>query len=114
VTDKVITTWYPINGTSGYGSITAQLKHLNYNSTHVWINTNSVPAYSVGPWDCPNVPTAVNKTFVNTDRADGQDHGSIGTVWLWRDGLIIYGPWDGQYYTSSAGYTGVWQRNAYF
>ena len=38
----------------------------------------------------------------------------LGPCGVWRDGLIIYGPWDGLYYTSSAGYTGVWQRNAYF
>ena len=113
VTNKIITSWYKTSGT-GYGGFQNQVLNVKYDSSSVYVHTNSIPAYSIGPWDNPNYPSAKNYYFkfpLNATAKSGTKVSqSLGAIGLWIDGTIIYNGWDGYSYNN----LGVWQRNANF
>ena len=114
---KIITSWIATTGT-GYGGYTANVKNVYYNSTFVWILTNSIPSYTVGEgsddWgDDPYVPTPQNATYRlprYPSYSDTKTKISMGAMGFWKDGVGIFNPSDGYSYKS----LGVWNRNAYY
>jgi hypothetical protein len=91
-TDTIISAWYKTNGTNW--NITNQVMHVYYNSTYVWINANSIPAYTIGPWTAnPNSPSAQNNTFLFTRspsvRKATKSSTSLGAIGVWLDGVEV-------------------------
>ena len=60
----IISAWLTSNNQTGYNGITANVYGISADSTYVYISSNSVPSYTVGPWKAnPNVPTAQQVTY---------------------------------------------------
>ena len=59
----VISKWKQTTGV-GYKNYTADVKNVYYDSSYVYVSTNSIPSYSIGPWSSnPNTPTPQNLTY---------------------------------------------------
>ena len=72
------------------------ISKIYYNTTYVFINTNSIPSWNIGPsWsNNPNNASAKNVTFTykltasqNTGTKTATSNGAIG---LWNNGVEIY------------------------
>lgn len=83
VTDPHITVWTKSTGygNSAYKSILTDVTAIYYNTSYVWISTNSVPSYTIGPtWgDDNNTVTAQNFTYLFT-RTPSNNTGTKSTV----------------------------------
>lgn len=110
----IITSW--INSTGyGYGefsSLRANVMEIYYTSKKVFINVNSIPSYSIGPWeDNPNTATAQNyiTSFpLSPSAATTNTATALGANGFYTNGVAIYNAWDGTTYNT------VWERNAYY
>lgn len=105
------------------GSITADIQSVDYSPKDVWITTDGVPSYNVGPWtQNPNVPTEQNKVWKFT-LSPSQNTGTLestalGANGVWSNGVGIYNAKDGYFWDDTksemaVGGTGTWNRNAY-
>ena len=61
---------------------------IKYTSTSVYITTNSVPTYSIGPWVAnPNNPAAKNKiiqfNLVPTVPTGTKTYNGLGVIGVW-------------------------------
>lgn len=112
--NPAITSW--INSTGyGYGSyssIRANVMKIYYTNTRVYINVNSMPSYSIGPWPKnPNTPSAKNYIVsfpLSPSSASTKTATSLGVTGFFTNGVSIYNAWDGTSYNT------VWQQNAYY
>ena len=108
--DKIITSWVKSNGT-GYSGITNNIRQVSYTSTYVYVNTASVPQYSIGPWaQNPNVPSDQNYTMKyprTFSKAATKTKVGLGHIGQWANGVSMYNPDDGMSYNS----LGYWTRN---
>jgi len=110
----LITSWIKSTGT-GYNSIVADVKKIQYSTNYVYVSTDSVPSYNIGPWtNNPNDPSAQDKTY-KFPRNPVQKSGTktkvgLGTVGLWSNGVSMFNADDGMSYNNQ----GVWNRNAYY
>ena len=115
---KIITSWTASSGATGYGGYTANVKNVYFNSTFVWILTNSIPSYTVGNgtsyWGRdPYKPKPQNATYRlprYPSYSSAKTKISMGSMGFWKDGVGIFNPSDGYSYNSK----GVWNRNAYY
>ena len=59
----IISAWKKSSGV-GYSNYVADVTSVKYDSTYVYVSSNSIPSYSIGPWASnPNKPTPQNSTF---------------------------------------------------
>jgi hypothetical protein len=113
VTDKIIISWYKSNGTNW--NISSMVQHVYYNGSYVWINVNSIPSYTIGPWSgISYVPKKLDTKwfFYRTPSVQSgtKTLTGMGAMGLWLDGVYIFNSYNGYTYNSK----GVWKVNAYF
>ena len=93
-------------------AIKTDVLSVKYDSSYVYVNTNSVPSYSIGPWTAnPNTPSAQNaiaKFALKPSNASTASVVGLGPIGLWSNGVAIFNGLDGMTYNT------VWHRNAYF
>lgn len=84
----------------------SDVKSVCYNSTDVYIRSNGLGNYTMGPWSNPNVPTSQGYTFKIT-REPIQETGMNtavpfgGSVGLATNGVVFFGYGDGKTYSQS-------------
>ncbi len=117
-----ITSW-AINTTSatGYGGILSNVQTVQYSATQVYVSCTAIPSYPIGPWPSnPNLPS--NQNFVcKFTRNPVQNTGtpiytSLGNIGLWSNGVAVFNPKDGLYWSGTSFAMGVtttgFNRNA--
>lgn len=110
-----ITSWIKSTG-YGYGNFSsyrADVMQIYVTKERVYINSNSIPSYSIGPWnDDPNTAAAQNFTVsfpLRPEIAKTKTATSLGPVGLYTNGVAIFNGWDGTTYNNDS----VWQVNAF-
>jgi len=117
-----ITSWLQNTTATGYGGYVSNVQLVQYSASYVYVSTNCIPEYSIGPWPTdPNIPSPQNlvcefprNPVQNTGTATAVSLGSIG---IWSNGVAIFNPEDGYHWdnTSSSWAMGpgpTWNRNA--
>lgn len=111
-----VTSWIiNTDGSTGYNGIETNVLEVQYSNSYVYVSTNSVPSYSIGPWsNNPNDATSQGFTF-KIPRNPIQNTGALtetplGHTGIWTNGVSIYNAEDGMSYNNQ----GVWYRNAYY
>ncbi len=117
-----ITSWIQNTTLTGYGGIVSNVQLVQYSATYVYVSTNCIPEYGIGPWPTdPNVPAAQNAVcefprnpVPNTGAPTATPLGSIG---LWSNGVQMFNPEDGFHWNSSTSAWAMgpgtsWNRNA--
>jgi hypothetical protein len=104
-TDPIITSWIKstgyYNGSTGYtsGSTTwNNVWKISYSSSYVYVYTNSLPSYSVGPWYAnPNTPSSQSAVFKfsRLRTTNGSTANSLGAIGALTNGVFIYNANDG-------------------
>ena len=109
----LITNWTKSTG-AGYKGYTNNVYKVEYSTDYVYVSTNSIPSYDIGPWPTnPNDAKAQSFTF-KFPRNPTYNNGAkiavpLGHIGLWINGVSIYNADDGQTWENK----GVWKRNAY-
>ena len=117
-----ITSWLQNTTATGYAGITSNVQLVQYSATYVYVSTNCIPEYSIGPWPTdPNIPAAQNAVcefprvpVPNTGTLTSTPLGSIG---LWSNGVQMFNPEDGFHWNNSTSAWAMgpgtsWNRNA--
>ena len=117
-----ITSWIQNTTLTGYGGIVSNVQLVQYSATYVYVSTNCIPEYGIGPWPTdPNVPAAQNAVcefprnpVPNTGTPTATPLGSIG---LWSNGVQMFNAEDGFHWNSSTSSWAMgpgtsWNRNA--
>ena len=118
-----ITSWLRNTTATGYGGYTSNVQLVQYSATYVYVSTNCIPAYSIGPWPTdPNIPSPQNivcefprTPTPNTGVATAT---GLGTIGLWSNGVSIFNGEDGFHWNSATSawamgpVTVGWNRNA--
>jgi len=115
-----ITAWLQNTTLTGYAGIISNVQLVQYNASYVYVSTNCIPEYAIGPWPTdPNIPSAQNAVcefpripVPNTGTATATPLGSMG---LWTNGVQMFNPMDGFHWNGSAWAMGPgtsWNRNA--
>jgi len=104
------------------GSIPANVQSVYYTGTDVYVSSQGIPSYNVGPWTMnPNVPSAQNKVWKLTlspvNNTGVKTTSGLGPIGVWSNGMVIFNGMDGFTWnngtnTVSPG-VGTWNRNAY-
>ena len=115
-----ITSWLQNTTVTGYGGYISNVQLVQYSASYVYVSTNCIPEYSIGPWPTdPNVASPQN--FVcEFPRNPAQNTGTpttvgLGSIGLWSNGVSIFNPEDGFHWSGSAWAMGPgtsWNRNA--
>ena len=99
--ETIITKWKTSNG-SGYKGIKADVTSISYDNYFVYISTNSIPSYSIGPWsNNPNDATAQNLVYKfnrSPSFSSVKSKMNLGPIGLWINGVTIFNGWDGLSY----------------
>ncbi len=119
-TQPVITSWLQNTTATGYGGYISNVQLVQYNATFVYVSTDCIPAYDIGPWPTnPNVPSPQN--FVcEFPRYPVQNTGTptkvgLGSIGLWINGVSIFNAEDGFHWGGTSWAMGPgtsWNRNA--
>lgn len=112
--DSVISAWrVNLTGAVGFNNITADVQQVRYNSTYVYVNSSSVPSYSIGPWmGSPN--TVVNQNFsfrilrTPVVKTGTKTPTGLGNIGIWVNGVGIYNYSDGRSYNNK----NIWHNDA--
>jgi hypothetical protein len=86
--------WKKTTG-NGYANIPNNVVHAYYDSTNVYIQSNSIPAYTIGPWNVPssNYPTTAKNykaTFsLSPKLASTKTKTSLGPIGMFVDGTFL-------------------------
>ncbi|CAF0723058.1 unnamed protein product [Brachionus calyciflorus] len=112
-TNPAITKWIQSTG-AGYKGFRTNIYKIEYSSNYVYVQTNSIPSHSIGPWSSnPNDASGKNYTFkipLNpTENTGAKTETPLGHIGLWINGVSVYNADDGMTYNNK----GVWKRNAY-
>ena len=114
-TDNLITSW-KVSNQNGFNNYKADVTGIKYNNTYVFVSTNSIPSYQIGPWkNRQSIPIAQNKTFrfnrypIEQSKLSKTKVG-IGSIGLWRNGISLVAPFNGRTYLN----LGVWTKNVYY
>lgn len=111
--EPIITAWTKSTG-KGYKGYLTNVIRIDYSAKFVYVYTNSIPSYSIGPWQSnPNDAMSKNFTF-KFPRVLRKNNGTaiqspLGHIGLWLNGVSIYNADDGMSYNNQ----GIWKRNAY-
>jgi len=121
-TSPDITSWLQNTTAEGYGSIISNVQLVQYSATYVYVSTNCIPEYSIGPWPTdPNIPAAQNAVCEfprnpepNTGTLTNTPLGSMG---LWSNGVQMFNPEDGFHWDNATSSWAMgpgpsWNRNA--
>lgn len=111
-TEPIITSWWSSKGTA-YANIPANVTRLQYSTSSVYVSTNSIPSYAIGPWAAnPNLPRAKNFVFRLSRNPRSQTGTKVpvglGPIGLLVNGVAIFNADDGRSYNNQ----GFWRRNA--
>lgn len=111
--DPIIKTWIKSTG-KGYANILTNIIKIRYSATHVYINTNSIPSYTIGPWKFnPNNAAQKDFTFkiprTPTPKTGVKTKVGLGHIGIWSNGVSVFNADDGMTYNN----LGVWNRNAF-
>ena len=119
-TQPDITSWLRNTTLTGYGGYISNVQLVQYNATYVYVSTNCIPEYAIGPWPSnPNVPSPQN--FVcEFPRNPVQNTGTptnvgLGNIGLWSNGVSIFNSEDGFHWSGTGWAMGPgasWNRNA--
>lgn len=111
--DPLLTSWVQSTGygQGNYSDVYADIMAIYFTVRKVFINANSIPSYSIGPWnENPNVAIAQNFT-ISFPRfpvpALTKTATSLGVNGLFTNGVGIFNAWDARTYNT------IWQTNAY-
>src|SRR5687768_10495558 len=95
-----VTSWIVnTTGHTGYNGIPSNVQLVQYGNSNVYISTNCIPSYNIGPWPGnPNIPSNQNFVFaitrnpvMNTSTPVTTPLGHIG---VWSNGVSIYNALD--------------------
>ena len=117
-----ITSWMQNTTLTGYGGYISNVQLVQYSATYVYVSTNCIPEYSIGPWPSnPNVPSPQNYVC-EFPRNPVQNTGvptavGLGTIGLWSNGVSIFNPEDGFHWNNATSAWAMgpgtsWNRNA--
>lgn len=117
-----ITSWLQNTTVTGYGGIISNVQLVQYSANYVYVSTNCIPEYAIGPWPTdPNTPSAQNAVcefprnpVPNTGVLTNTPLGSMG---LWTNGVQMFNPEDGFHWDNTTGAWAMgpgtaWNRNA--
>ena len=100
-------------GATGYNGIIANIQQVRYSNNFVYVNSSSIPTYTIGPWNAnPNIPT--NQSFLfKIPRFPAPQTGThtataLGTIAFWTDGVAIFNALDGFSYNNR----NIWHQDA--
>lgn len=100
-------------GVTGYGGLPANVQQVRYSTNNVYVNSSSIPDYTIGPWPGnPNTPA--NQNFlVRIPRHPVANTGTktatgLGTIGVWTNGVSIYNASDARSYNN----LNLWHNNA--
>ena len=106
--NPLITSW-AINTASatGYNSLPSNVQTVQYSASQVYVSASCIPGYNIGPWASnPNTPTNQNFvckfTLAPTQNTSTAVYTALGNMGLWSNGVAIFNPKDGQYWSGSA------------
>jgi hypothetical protein len=93
--DNVVTKWVLSSGV-GYNNYKADVIGIKYDDNFVYVTTNSIPSYPIGPWpQHANKPKAKNETYIFPRKAINETRKKTrvgyGPVGLFLNGQAIYG-----------------------
>ena len=98
-------------------SYTTDVTGIYYTSTEVYVTSQGIPSYSIGPWKAnPNQPSGQNFVYkfpLSPNKSSNSGISlttSLGQIGSWANGMAIYGPYDGFSYANQ----NVWHRNALY
>jgi hypothetical protein len=94
--DNIVTKWKLSTGV-GYNNIKADVIGVKYDANFVYVTTNDIPSYQVGPFPRrANNPRAQNETYVFPRRAVNETEKKTkvgkGPIGLFINGQAIFGP----------------------
>ena len=102
-------------GATGFARILADVQTVVPDATDVFVHTEGVPSYGIGPWNNnPNTVRAQNANYqIPRDpvaNAGSKTATGLGAIAVWVDGTAIFNASDGISYNNQ----NVWHQNAYF
>ena len=112
--DPVISAWrVNLTGAVGFNNLDADVQQVRYSSTYVYVNSSSVPSYSIGPWmGSPN--TVINQNFsfrilrTPVVKTGTKTPTGLGNIGIWVNGVGIYNYSDGRSYNNK----NIWHNDA--
>ena len=112
--DPVISAWrVNLTGAVGFNNLAADVQQVRYSSTYVYVNSSSVPSYSIGPWmGSPNTVTNQNFSFrilrTPVVKTGTKTPTGLGNIGIWVNGVGIYNYSDGRSYNNK----NIWHNDA--
>ena len=98
---------------TGYNGIIANVQQVRYSDNFVYVNSSSVPTYTIGPWNAnPNIPS--NQGFLfkiprfPTPQTGTHTATGLGVIAFWTDGVAIFNALDGFSYNNQ----NIWHQDA--
>jgi hypothetical protein len=92
--------------------ILADVQHVYFNATDVYIQATGIPSYDIGPFPGnPNIPAEQDFTFripQNPQPGTGTVPTPLGPIGVLVNGVVIFNPLDGHSYQNH----NVWHQNA--
>ena len=112
--DPVISAWrVNLTGAVGFNNLAADVQQVRYSSTYVYVNSSSVPSYSIGPWmGSPN--TVINQNFsfrilrTPVVKTGTKTPTGLGNIGIWVNGVGIFNYSDGRSYNNK----NIWHNDA--
>ena len=101
--DATILSWIKTTG-YGYNGILANINKIEYSSNYVYVHSEGIPSYSIGPWNTSEVVQAQNLSFKlsrninNLKEAAKNRAKATQKVGILVDGVGLYNSNDGQSY----------------
>jgi hypothetical protein len=112
--DPVISAWrVNLTGAVGFNNLTADVQQVRYSSMYVYVNSSSVPSYSIGPWmGSPNTVTNQNFSFrilrTPVVKTGTKTPTGLGNIGIWVNGVGIFNYSDGRSYNNK----NIWHNDA--
>jgi len=114
------TTWptnKPANITVSGGNATpatADIQRIRFNTANVYVNSNALPSYPIGPWFNAPDPGGVFMNFASSAKqqfrvtrapavASTKSSSGLGAVGIWVNGVSIFNTLDGGSFSNSTG-----------
>jgi hypothetical protein len=101
--DATILSWIKSTG-YGYNGILANINKIEYSSNYVYVHSEGIPSYSIGPWNTSEVAQAQNLNFklsrniYNLKEVTKNKTKATQKVGILVDGVGLYNSNDGQSY----------------
>ena len=107
---------------TGYNGLPCNVQSVYYTATDVYVCASDIPAYTIGPWQAnPNTPSnqnSISKFTLTPSEKIAKTYTGLGAIGMWKNGVHIYNPKDGQYWNGSSFTQGTtnagYNRNALY